>query len=132
MTKKRFHELKNLLRTTGSHYQMKKFFLEHFARSPELKKTSKPVQDDYLEAMLQMTTLRMLGPVEVTDIKMQRAADYQLTYGEFSAGPHRGEFFHYDKIDTGVAWLHNSTACMRFRARPISEEQALQMLSQAI
>ena len=132
MTKNRFRELKNLLRESNSHHQMKKFFQEHFARSPELKKASRPAQDEYLTMMLHMTAWRMLGPVEVSDLKMQRAADFQLTYGEFCAGPHRGEFFHYDKIEIGVAWLHNSTACMRFRCRTISEAEALERLSQAV
>jgi len=132
MTKNRLRELKNLLRESQSHHQMKKFFQEHLMRSPELRKASRPFQDEVLETMVQMTVWQMLGPVELSRLKMQRADEYHLTYGEFEAGPHRGEFFFYDKADAGVAWLHNSSACMRFRMRFISEAEAMQRLGQAV
>lgn len=129
-TKQRFQELKNMLRSTDSHRTTQKHFL---AQAYELQKTSQPTRNEYLEAMLQMLTCRMLGSMtEISELKMLQASDYHLTHGEFTVGPHRGGFFHFDKIDTGLAWLENSTAIMRFRGRPISEEQALQMLSQAV
>lgn len=128
-TKKRLQELKNMLRNSDNHRATQKHYL---AQTYELKKASKPTSNGYLEIMLRALVFRMLGePVEISHVKMQLAADYHLTHGEFTAGPHRGAFFHCDKIDTGLAWLENSTAIMRFRARPIPESQALEMLRQS-
>ena len=127
-TKKRLQEVKNMLRTTDNHRATQKHYL---AQTYELKKASQPTSNGYLEAMLQMTVFRMLGPVEVSSCRMQYAREYHLTHGEFTAGPHRGAFFHCDKMNTGLAWLENSTAIMRFRARPIPESQALEILRQS-
>ncbi|MBX3170580.1 MAG: hypothetical protein KF760_24445 [Candidatus Eremiobacteraeota bacterium] len=73
----------------------------------------------------------MLGSVEIKNVKMRRAAEFSLTYGEFT-DPARVSSSTMTKNRDRAAWLHNSTACMRFRARQIPETRALAMLYQAI
>ena len=117
-TKKRLQELKTMLRNSDNHRATRKHYL---AQSYELGKASKPTQNDYLKAMIQMVVFQMLGPVEVSGLQMQHAPEHHLTHGEFTAGTHRGAFFHCDKIDIGLAWLEKSPALMRFRARPLTD-----------
>ena len=131
MTKKRFQELKNLLRESPSPEPIRQFFLDHFYRSGNFKRGTE-TRDEFLEAMLQMAVWQMnIEPVEPTGLTMRRIAD-RLTCGEFTAGPHRGTFFFYDKAGAGVVWLQNSTACQRFRLRVISEAEARLRLGHAV
>lgn len=131
MTKKRFQELRKLLRESPSPESVRQFFLDHFYRVGDLKNCT-PIRDEFLEAMLLMVVGQMnIGLVEPTGVTMRRIAD-RLTCGEFTAGPHRGTFFFHEKAEAGVAWLHNSTACKRFRLRPISEAEAMLRLGLAV
>jgi len=126
MSKQALKELKKLVRSrSDNHSQIQKFLSVHFAEAPNLVKTGSPSGDEFLEAMVAMVVLRMLGPsARASHLKMVHSSCYDCIQGEFKVGARRGRLFFFEDIGTGLVCVFASNGRIdtnRFRAKLMPE-----------
>jgi hypothetical protein len=87
------------------------FYMDHFADHAEFTELGKPIQNEYLDAILPQICKQMFGrTVKISDFLAIYLAEYQFCHGPFEVDGRIGGVIYFEEIKTGLLAVSENPA----------------------